>query len=84
MFCAVLRERMLRSAAVSWGERVLSAECGRLMTFADRNDLVATSQEKLEWVTPQISLMGSGKTNGKEIVYFKEIVSATSPAVGPS
>ena len=33
------------------------------MTFANRNDLVP-AQEKLEWVTPQISLMGADDTNG--------------------
>jgi hypothetical protein len=33
------------------------------MTSADRNDLVP-AQEKLEWVTPKISLMGAGDTEG--------------------
>ena len=33
------------------------------MTSDDRNDLV-TTQEKLEWVTPKISLMGAGDTDG--------------------
>ena len=37
------------------------------MTSADRNDLVP-SQEKLEWVTPKISLMGARETEGKTIV----------------
>ena len=62
--------------------RMLIGVC--LMNSPDRNDNLVPAQEKLEWVTPQISLMGSGKTNGKEIVYVNEIVSATSPAVGPS
>ena len=31
------------------------------MTSADRNDLVST-EEKLEWVTPTISLMGAVTT----------------------
>ena len=36
------------------------------MTSAyDRNDVLVTAQEKLEWVTPQISLMGAGNTEGK-------------------
>jgi hypothetical protein len=33
----------------------------RHMTSTDRNDLMP-AQEKLEWVTPKISLMGSGET----------------------
>jgi len=33
------------------------------MTSADRNDLVP-AQEKLEWVTPKISLMDAGDTDG--------------------
>ena len=34
------------------------------MTSADRNDLVP-AQEKLEWVTPKISLMDAGDTEAK-------------------
>ena len=34
------------------------------MTSADRNDLMP-AQEKLEWVTPKISLMGAEDTEGK-------------------
>jgi hypothetical protein len=34
------------------------------MTSADRNDLMP-AQEKLEWVTPKISLMVAGDTDGK-------------------
>jgi hypothetical protein len=33
------------------------------MTSADRNDLMP-AQEKLEWVTPKISLMDAGETDG--------------------
>jgi hypothetical protein len=33
------------------------------MTSTDRNDLMP-AQEKLEWVTPKISLMGAGETDG--------------------
>ena len=32
-----------------------------MTTAADRNDLVP-AQEKLEWVTPKISLMDAGET----------------------
>ena len=38
------------------------------MTFADRNDLMPT-QEKLEWVTPKISLMDAGDTDGGKVVF---------------
>ena len=34
------------------------------MTAADCNDLMP-AQEKLEWVTPKISLMDAGDTEGK-------------------
>ncbi len=34
------------------------------MTSADRNNDLGTAQEKLEWVTPKISLMGAGDTEG--------------------
>ena len=33
------------------------------MTSADLNDLVP-AQEKLEWITPKISLMGAGDAEG--------------------
>ena len=35
------------------------------MTTADRNDFVP-AQEKLEWVTPKISLMDAGDTDSKQ------------------
>ena len=39
------------------------------MTTTDRNDLVpAPAQEKLEWVTPNISLMDAGDTLRKRTV----------------
>ncbi len=34
------------------------------MTSADRNDLMP-AQEKLEWVTPKISLMEAGDSRGR-------------------
>ena len=37
----------------------------RSMTSSDRNEDLAPAQEKLEWVTPQISLMGAKDTEGK-------------------
>jgi hypothetical protein len=36
------------------------------MTSADRNDLMP-AQEKLEWVTPKISLMDAGDTLGNKM-----------------
>ena len=39
----------------------------RRMTTTDRNDLMP-AQEKLVWVTPKISLMEAGETDGK---FFK-------------
>ncbi len=36
-----------------------------LMTSADRNDLMP-AQEKLKWVTPKISLMEAGDTEGNK------------------
>ena len=36
------------------------------MTSADRNDLMP-AQEKLEWVTPKISLMDAVGTEGKPV-----------------
>ena len=38
------------------------------MTSADRNDLTP-AQEKLEWVTPKISLWGAGDTEGVKTLY---------------
>ena len=44
----------------------------RRMTTADRDDLVPAPQEKLEWVTPKISLMEAEDTEGKSIQNAKE------------
>ncbi len=35
------------------------------MTTSDRNDLMPAQQEKLEWVTPNMTLMESHTTDGK-------------------
>jgi hypothetical protein len=50
------------------------------MTSADRNDLMP-AQEKLEWVTPKISLMGAEDTEGKTL-YKSELL--TENFIGPS
>jgi hypothetical protein len=52
------------------------------MTSADRNDLMP-AQEKLEWVTPKISLMDAGDTDGKP-VYVREVKVNAMLSVGPS
>jgi len=53
-----------------------SAGRNDLMPASDRNDLMP-AQEKLEWVTPKISLMVAGETDGHggKLQYHKE----TSP-----
>ena len=43
--------------------RILTAYL--LMTSSDSNDVFVPAQEKFEWVTPQISLMGVEDTEGK-------------------
>ena len=42
-----------------------------MTTAADRNDLMP-AQEKLEWVTPKISLMDAEDTEGKNRTRVKE------------
>ena len=42
------------------------------MTTTDSNDLVP-AQEKLEWVTPKISLMEAGDTMQKTLQFIPEI-----------
>ena len=57
--------RVLMNAAVWSGEGIICLlPAAWLMTSADRNDFVP-AQEKLEWVTPKISLMDAGETDGK-------------------
>jgi hypothetical protein len=51
-----------------------------VMTAAtDRNDLMP-AQEKLEWVTPKISLMGAGDTDSKSYNFYQEF----NHQIGPS
>ena len=49
------------------------------MTTTDRNDLVP-AQEKLEWVTPKISLMDAGDTDGKQQQANNEKGQASGPS----
>ena len=60
----------------------------KLMTSSDhKNDLVP-SQEKLEWVTPKISLMEAEKTEGGKATFTDERITFSggggSLAIGPS
>ena len=52
------------------------------MTSTDRNDFVP-AQEKLEWVTPKISLMDAGDTDGSKNVIITN-VERKYPDRGPS
>ena len=49
------------------------------MTSADRNDLMPP-QEKLEWVTPKISLMGAGDTESGKVAF--RLAQETRPTSG--
>ena len=51
------------------------------MTSADRNDLMP-AQEKLEWVTPKISLMGAEDTEGKTLFTSENLKGGS--ILGPS
>ena len=51
-------------------------------TSAKHNDLMPTL--KLEWVTPKISLMEAGDTDGKPFQVIKEGLNTTGGVVGPS
>jgi hypothetical protein len=52
------------------------------MTSAERSDLMP-AQEKLEWVTPKISLMDAGDTEGKDI-FNREVTTEFNQIIGPS
>ena len=56
------------------------------MTSADRKDLV-TTQEKLEWITPKISIMGAADTSGGLKITEPFEMSSLAPVIpseGPS
>jgi hypothetical protein len=55
------------------------------MTSADRNDLMP-AQEKLEWVTPKISLMDAGDSEGSKDSNTTETTALLPPffKFGPS
>ena len=60
----VLCERAPRGAVVAGKTEYLATAIQRLMTSSDHNNDLVTSQEKLEWVTPKISLMDAEDTCG--------------------
>lgn len=59
--------------------RVLPAACCLLMTSADRNDLMP-AQEKLEWVTPKITLMDTPDTHGGQKQFGFEYGTGRGPS----
>ena len=50
------------------------------MTSTDRNYLVPAQEKLVEWVTPKISLMGAGETDGKTV----PAAETKSGTMGPS
>ena len=55
------------------------------MTSTDRNYLVPDQEdEKLEWVTPKISLMGAGDTDGAKSAIGGEGNTLAGIVYGPS
>ena len=48
------------------------------MTSADRNDDLSPAQEKLEWVTPKISLFEAESTEGKRFTANGEGIGSTT------
>ena len=57
------------------------------MTSSDSNNELVTSQEKLEWVTPKISLMDAVDTEGKFVRNIAEttiVLSYSRIVSGPS
>jgi hypothetical protein len=75
--------QVLKSAAGGKRVRLLYAYCCRLMTSVDPNDLMS-SQEKLEWVMPKISLMVAGEAEGKEFVVGEGVAVPSKTYAGPS
>jgi len=68
-----------------WREDIICGLVRRLMTAADRNELLTaltalTAQEKLEWVTPKISLMEAGDTEGKFYVISENLKAPFGPS----
>ena len=50
------------------------------MTSADRNDDLSPAQEKLEWVTPKISLMEAENTEGKFALGMEDSINIYGPS----
>ena len=84
-----LGERALNSAEVAGRKLGLSDNMqlmhSKLLTSSDRNNDFVTSQEKLEWITPKISLMEAVETDGKLTTPKGERFSAKfGVSLGPS
>ena len=74
--CGVLQRfygRVLKSEAGGAKVRVLFTELvlTHCLPMSDPNDLMP-AQEKLEWVTPNISLMETGETHGSKPSFTRE------------
>ena len=55
-----------------------------MTSAADRNDLQCPLKEKLEWVTPKISLMDAGDTEGSTKANLGIENVFVAPNTGPS
>jgi hypothetical protein len=53
--------------------------CSLVMIHNDDLQQDAVPTQKLEWVTPRISLMGAGDTEGKAIFYKNEVSAGSGP-----
>ena len=54
------------------------------MTSSNSNNDLVPSQEKLEWVTPKISLMETDDTEGEKFTFASETESGGFPPLGVS
>jgi hypothetical protein len=54
------------------------------MTTSDRNDLIPAQQEKLEWVTPRLTLMEAASTEKAKLNLVRETTPVPATAYGPS
>ena len=78
----VLCERAPRGAVVAGKTEYPATAIQRLMTSSDHNNDLIVNQEKLEWVTPKISLMDAEDTEGTKVFTRTEIDPA--PPQAPS
>ena len=78
--CSAFMMRLLPATCYLLPATCYLLPAARLMTTADSNDLMP-AQEKLEWVTPKISLMEAGDTDStKPFHTFKEYNNLSGPS----